>query len=79
MPHYFFHFRDKEEFIDRDGVSLSDLASVLAELTTASGEILQGMGANLRPGCILEAWVTDEEGQTVCALSVQFTSPLSEV
>jgi hypothetical protein len=75
MPRYFFHFRDKDEFNDQEGIVLEDLDAARAELATASGEILRGMGEGLRPGCILEAWITDAEGETVCALAVQFKAP----
>lgn len=47
-PRYFFHFRDKEEFTDREGIDLQDLETARAEFAIASGEILQGMGKSLR-------------------------------
>jgi hypothetical protein len=71
MPRYFFHIRHRDELIDRDGIVLADAATAQAQLVISSGELLCDLGGGFCHGGPLRAWVTDEAGETICALRIE--------
>jgi hypothetical protein len=72
MDRFFFHVRHRDELIDRDGIVLADVATAKAQLVISSGELLRDLGGGFCYGGPLRAWVTDEAGETICALRIEW-------
>ena len=68
MPRYFFHLRDGHEQLDHDGTVLSGPDEARKMAVINSGEILKESGAKFWTGTAWRLWVTDEAGDTLCAL-----------
>ena len=76
MPRYFFHVQDGARIIDEEGTVLPGLTEARAQAIITSGEMLKENGRGLWGGIEWRMWVTDEAGDTVCAL--RFTAEDSE-
>ena len=76
MPRYFFHVQDGARIIDEEGTVLPGLTEARAQAIITSGEMLKENGRGLWGGIEWRMWVTDETGDTVCAL--RFTAEDSE-
>jgi len=68
MPRYFFHLRDGREHLDDEGVELSGAAEARSQAVVASAEALRDHGGKFWQHTEWRLWVTDEAGETVCAL-----------
>jgi hypothetical protein len=67
MPRYFFHV-DGQEIIDHDGTELAGVEEARTEAVVVSGEMLKDHGRKFWNNGEWRPHVTDEAGQTVCAL-----------
>jgi hypothetical protein len=70
MPRYFFHLKDGSTHIDEDGVELAGPDEAREAAVVNSGEVLKDAGAKFWTSDEWRLWVTDEGGETVCALRV---------
>jgi hypothetical protein len=68
MPRYFFHVHDDVDIIDNEGTELSGSDEARAEAVVAAGEMLRDVGGRFWNSRDWRLWVTDDAGQTVCAL-----------
>ena len=68
MPRYFFHLKDGSTHMDNDGVELSGHDEARTQAIVNSGEVLRDLGAKFWTSDEWRLWVTDESGETVCAL-----------
>jgi hypothetical protein len=70
MPRYFLHIRDVRETPDLEGMELAGPDEARTEVIRATGEALKEYGTKFWDGPVLQVWMTDEAGETVCALSI---------
>ena len=70
MPRYFLHVRDIKETIDTEGIELAGVGEARSEAIRAAGEALSEYGHKFWHGPELKLWMTDESGNTVCALHI---------
>jgi hypothetical protein len=68
MPRYFFHYRDGVERIDREGIELAGVTEARTMAAQSAGEAMIDLGAKFWDHPVWNAWVTDENGNTVCSL-----------
>jgi hypothetical protein len=68
MPRYFFHVRESVDIIDNDGTAFPGPDEARSEAVVAAGEMLKDIGGKFWKSPDWRLWVTDEAGQTICAL-----------
>ena len=68
MPRFFFHVHDDVETIDREGTELPGITEARNEAIVTAGEMLRDLDGRFWNSREWRIWVTDEAGQTVCAL-----------
>jgi hypothetical protein len=68
MSRYFFHVIDGKEIIDDEGTELAGAEEARVEAVVVSGAMLKDTGRNFWNNGEWRLWVTDEAGQTGCAL-----------
>ena len=70
MPRYFFHYRDGIEHLDHEGVELAGIPEARDMALSSTAEAIRDLGAQFWEDPAWIAWVTDENGATVCSLRV---------
>ena len=75
MPRYFFHVHDSVDMIDQDGTEFPNREEARAEAVVVAGEMLRDVGGKFWNSPDWRIWVTDEAGQTVCALNFSAENP----
>jgi hypothetical protein len=75
VPRYFFHVHDSVDMIDQDGTEFSNREEARAEAVVVAGEMLRDVGGRFWNSPDWRIWVTDEAGQTVCALNFSAENP----
>jgi hypothetical protein len=73
MARYFFHMRDGETILDREGIELANLDAVREEALRACGEMLRDIPEAIHNGEPFRLWVTDKpcgRGHTLFAVTV---------
>ena len=68
MPRYFFHVRESVDIIDNEGTAFPGPDEARSEAVVAAGEMLNDIGGKFWKSPDWRLWVTDEAGQTICAL-----------
>jgi hypothetical protein len=68
MPRYFFHIKDGVVMPDKEGTELRDVAAAHQQAVVFAGEVLRDCGETFWKNADWRVWVTDEAGETVCAL-----------
>ncbi len=68
MPRYFFHVRDGVVMPDTEGTDLANVDVARKQAVRFAGEFLQDYGDGFWQEADWRVWVTDESGDTVCAL-----------
>jgi hypothetical protein len=68
MPRYFFNLCDGRDFPDEEGSELDNADSARSEAVVLAGELLRDLGGRFWQGEEWRLHVTDEGGETVCAL-----------
>jgi hypothetical protein len=68
VPRYFFHVHDSVDIIDQEGTEFPGLQEARGEAVVTAGEMLRDVGGRFWNSGEWRIWVTDEAGQTVCAL-----------
>ena len=71
MPRYFFNQADGEIEMDRLGRELAGPAEARAALIIYAARLVMEMGENFWNSTEWEAWVTDEDGAQVCAVTLR--------
>jgi hypothetical protein len=68
VPRYFFHVHDSVDIIDKEGTEFPSLEEARGEAVVTAGEILREVGRKFWKSPEWRMWVTDEAGETVCAI-----------
>jgi hypothetical protein len=68
MPRYFFHVRDGVVMPDEDGTELPNAEAARKQAVRFAGEVLQECDESFWTEADWRVWVTDETGDTICAL-----------
>ena len=72
---YFFHVHDSVDIIDQEGTEFPSLEEARGEAVVTAGEILRDVGRKFWDRPEWRIWVTDEAGETVCALKFSGERP----
>ena len=72
MPRYFFHLSGDDPSLN-EGVEFAGLKEVCEEASVAAGEMLRDMDGTFWTNPDWQLQVTDEEGATVCLLTIKGT------
>jgi hypothetical protein len=75
VPRYFFHVHDSVDIIDQEGTEFPSPEEARGEAVVTAGEILRDVGRKFWDRPEWRMWVTDEAGETVCAIKFSGEQP----
>ncbi len=75
VPRYFFHVHDSVDIIDQEGTEFPSPEEARGEAVVTAGEILREVGRKFWNSPEWRMWVTDEAGETVCAIKFSGEQP----
>jgi hypothetical protein len=74
MPQYFFNIHDSRDIPDDQGTHLSSPEEACTEAVAAAGAMLKDLREEFWCAAEWRMHVTDEQGATVCALTIRGTT-----